>query len=56
MTNILLYIDPGSGSLIFQALLSGFLTFLVFYKSAIAYLKNIFSKKEIKEEEEKFDQ
>lgn len=56
MTIILLYIDPGSGSLIFQALLSGFLTFLVFYKSAITYVKSIFSKKEIKEEDEKFDQ
>jgi hypothetical protein len=56
MTNILLYIDPGSGSLIFQALLSGFLTLLVFYKKAIAYVKSFFSKNDNKAEEEKFDQ
>ena len=41
---ILLYIDPGSGSLIFQALLSGLLTFLVFFKRIVAYFKVIFGK------------
>ena len=56
MPNILLYIDPGSGSLIFQALLSGFLTLLVFYKRVIAFVKTFFSKEDNKAEEEKFDQ
>ncbi len=35
----LLYIDPGSGSLLFQALLSGFLTVVVFYKRIVAFIK-----------------
>ena len=56
MTNILLYIDPGSGSLIFQALLSGFLTLLVFYKRVIAYIKSFFTKEKNKAEEENFEQ
>ena len=56
MTNILLYIDPGSGSLIFQALVSGFLTLLVFYKRVIAYIKSFFFKENDNAEEEKFDQ
>jgi hypothetical protein len=46
----LLYIDPGSGSLLFQALLSGFFTILVFFKRIVSYLKFIFQKKEDKNE------
>jgi len=42
---IFLYIDPGSGSLLFQALLSGFLTVVVFSKRIIAYIKFSFMKK-----------
>jgi hypothetical protein len=45
MSKFLLYIDPGSGSLLFQALLSGLLTVLVFFKRIVAYLKYKFSKK-----------
>jgi len=45
MIHFLAYIDPGSGSLLFQALLSGLLTILVFYKRVIAYIKHLFSKK-----------
>lgn len=41
---ILLYIDPGAGSLFFQALLSGFLTLIVFYKRIINYFKYLFEK------------
>lgn len=41
---ILLYIDPGSGSLIFQALLSGLLTVLVFFKRIAEYFKVRFGK------------
>jgi hypothetical protein len=35
----LLYIDPGSGSLLFQALLSGLLTVVVFFKRILAFIK-----------------
>jgi len=35
----LLYIDPGSGSLLFQALLSGLLTVVVFFKRIVAFIK-----------------
>ncbi len=40
----LLYIDPGVGSLIFQALLSGALTVVVFYKRIIAMIRQKFGK------------
>lgn len=38
----LLYIDPGSGSLFFQMLLSGMLTGIVFLKRIKLYLKSLF--------------
>ena len=41
----LAYIDPGAGSLLFQALLSGFLTMIVFYKRVISFIKKLFRKK-----------
>jgi hypothetical protein len=41
---ILLYLDPGSGSLFFQAILSGILTLIVFYKRIIMYIKGKFGK------------
>jgi hypothetical protein len=34
-----LYIDPGTGSLFYQAILSGILTVSVFYKSIISFVK-----------------
>ena len=37
----LLYIDPGSGSLLFQALLSGFLTILIFLKKIVTFVKGL---------------
>ncbi len=40
----LIYIDPGSGSLLFQALLSGLLTVVVFFKRIVAFIKFKFSK------------
>jgi len=43
---LLAYIDPGTGSLLFQALLSGLLTIVVFYKRVISFIKKLFSKKE----------
>jgi hypothetical protein len=45
MKNILTYIDPGSGSILFQALLSAGLTIIVFYKRIILFVKNFFNKK-----------
>ncbi len=45
----ILYIDPGTGSLLFQALLSGFLTIVVFFKRIMAFLKLKFGRKENKE-------
>ncbi len=37
MSFVLLYIDPGAGSLLYQAILSGFLTGAVFFKSIKLY-------------------
>ncbi|MHA8078896.1 hypothetical protein [Aquirufa antheringensis] len=47
MTNLshLAYIDPGAGSLLFQVILSGLLTFVVFYKKVILFIKYLFKKK-----------
>jgi hypothetical protein len=42
----LLYIDPGSGSLLFQALLSGLFTILVFFKRIKLFLKLKFGQKQ----------
>ncbi len=39
MILFLAYIDPGSGSLLFQALLSGLLTVILFFKRIVAYFK-----------------
>lgn len=44
----ILYIDPGTGSLLFQALLSGFLTIVVFFKRIKAFLMLKFMSKEDK--------
>ncbi len=44
MNSFFLYVDPGSGSLLFQAFLSGLLTVLVFFKSIVAYFKYKFGK------------
>jgi len=42
----ILYIDPGTGSLLFQALLSGLLTVVVFFKRIMAFIKLKFGRKE----------
>ncbi len=47
----LLYLDPGSGSLLFQALISGFLTIMIFFKRIVAFLKFKFMKKDKIEED-----
>ena len=51
----LLYIDPGSGSLLFQALLSGFFTALLFFKKIVAFFKYKFGRRKPEEEIEKLD-
>lgn len=45
-TSVLNYIDPGAGSLLFQAILSGALTIVVFYKRIFLFVKYLFKKKE----------
>ena len=45
----ILYIDPGTGSLLFQALLSGFLTIVVFFKRIKAFIMMKFMSKENKD-------
>lgn len=47
----LIYIDPGSGSLLFQALLSGLLTVLVFFKQIAAFIKVRFGSRKSKKSE-----
>ncbi len=42
----ILYIDPGTGSLLFQAILSGFLTIVVFFKKIISFIKLKFMSKQ----------
>ncbi len=47
-----LYIDPGSGSLLFQAILSGVLTAAVFFKRILAFLKLRFGRNKNQEKPE----
>lgn len=49
MISFIAYIDPGSGSLLFQALLSGLLTILIFFKRIVAHFKYKFGKKKTEE-------
>ena len=39
MLHTILYIDPGTGSLLYQAVLSGFLTGIFYFKKIKAYFK-----------------
>ncbi len=52
----LLYIDPGSGSLLFQALLSGLLTVVVFFKRIVGFIKFKFGKKHTDHSADSLDQ
>jgi hypothetical protein len=45
----ILYIDPGTGSLLFQVLLSGFLTIVVFFKRIKAFIMMKFMSKDDKD-------
>jgi len=42
---MLLYIDPGTGSLIFQALAAGIVSGLLYIKRILRFFKGLFSKK-----------
>ena len=52
----LLYIDPGSGSLLFQALLSGLLTVVVFFKRIMAFIKFKFGKNKAEDTVDSLDE
>ncbi len=52
----LLYIDPGSGSLLFQALLSGLLTVVVFFKRIVAFIKFKFGKNKTEDTVDSIDE
>ena len=43
------YLDPGSGSLILQALLAALAAVIVFFKKIKNYVRNLFTKKNAKE-------
>ncbi len=43
------YLDPGSGSLILQALLAGLAAVIAFFKKIKNYVRNLFTKKNAKE-------
>lgn len=45
MINLLLYIDPSSGSMIFQAAIAGLMGFLMFFKHLKNQISNLFNKK-----------
>ncbi|WP_161566774.1 hypothetical protein [Aquirufa nivalisilvae] len=42
MSTLLLYIDPSSGSLFFQAILSGLLTVILFFSNMKIYVSSLF--------------
>jgi len=44
MINLLLYIDPSSGSMIFQAAIAGIMGFLMFFKRLKFKITNLFNK------------
>lgn len=46
-----LYVDPGSGSLLFQALLSGLFTLILFFKRIVGFFKYKFGKKKTAEKD-----
>lgn len=46
LLNVLLYLDPGTGSFIFQAIAAIGAGIALSYKYIIQYLKNIFRKKD----------
>ena len=43
--SLLLYIDPGTGSYLFQLLIAGIMAIVFFYKHIIGLIKNFFTKK-----------
>ncbi|WP_198175238.1 hypothetical protein [Spirosoma telluris] len=51
MASILLYLDPGSGSMLVQALIASFLTIGVFFNQIKYAVLGLFGKKRPEEEE-----
>ena len=51
MIHTLLYIDPGAGTLFYQAILSGVLTVSVFYKTITTYIKSKFTSRDQEEKD-----
>tara|TARA_B100001057_G_C22825862_1_gene941392 strand:+ start:676 stop:825 length:150 start_codon:yes stop_codon:yes gene_type:complete len=45
ISNIPLYIDPGTGMVIIQLLVAGFASLLVFFKNVREKIKKLFNKK-----------
>lgn len=45
MMKLLLYIDPSSGSMVFQAAIAGLMGFLMFFKQLKSQISNLFNKK-----------
>ena len=44
MQTVLLYIDPGSGSYLVQAIIAGVLGVAFFFKNIVLYIKSIFAR------------
>ncbi len=49
MLQYILYIDPGTGSLLLQLVIGGIVTFGLFFKNSYKKMFSIFKKKEDKE-------
>jgi len=45
MATLLLYIDPGTGYLILQAIIAVFVSIGIFFKKIKSFISNLFSKK-----------
>lgn len=43
MQSLLIYIDPGSGSFLVQAIIAGALGIAFFFRNIVAYIKSFFS-------------
>jgi hypothetical protein len=53
MSNLLLYIDPGSGSYLIQAIIAGVLGFLFYFKNLWHRIRSFFGKKTKKPDPDK---
>ncbi len=51
MEGLLIYIDPGSGSFLVQAIIAGALGVAFFFKNIVAYIRHFFSARFRKKDE-----